>query len=100
MSYCGSCHKENGQGVKNIFPSLTNSKVVSGRKNNLLRKVIHGAQVEGQSTEKFDTRMSPFGFLTDEELAAILTYIRKEFGNGAGAISVAEIQKEKSVNQP
>jgi aldose sugar dehydrogenase len=94
-NYCGSCHKQTGEGVKGIFPALKGSKLVSGNKENLIRKVMFGAKVQGETNEKFDQKMSSFQFLKDEELANVLTYVRKKFG-GAGAVTIQDIKRSRN----
>jgi hypothetical protein len=44
--------------------------------------------------------MSPFHFLQNEELAAILNYVRKQFGKNASSVSIAEIQKVRTETKP
>ena len=53
-------------------------------------------QVEGQT---FNGVMPPNGFLTDEQVAQLLTYLRQNFGNFAGGVKpadVAEVRRDAS----
>ena len=40
--------------------------------------------------------MAANSFLTDQQIADVLTFIRNSFGNKAGAISVAEVKKQRA----
>lgn len=93
--YCGACHQKNGMGASGRFPTLA-SDWVSGDKIRLIHTVLQG--VEGDiivNNEKFNGTMPKHDFLKDEDVAMILTYIRKSFGNQADAVSVAEVKAER-----
>lgn len=90
-SYCLACHQADGSGVPQLNPPLINTGYVKGDKTrliNVLLKGLQGAEVEG---EIYDNPMPAFDYLTDEELAAVLTYIRSNFTNKASAIKKEEV---------
>ncbi len=73
---CAACHQANGEGVEGAFPSLTESDIVFGPKEEHIDLVLHG--VEG-------TTMAAFGEqLSDAEIAAVVTYERNAWGNEMG----------------
>ncbi|MCH7400715.1 PQQ-dependent sugar dehydrogenase [Belliella kenyensis] len=89
-SYCASCHKEDGTGVQDIFPSLISSEAVMGNKEPLIQIMLKGIE------NKENGQMMPsFSFMKDEELAAILTFIRQEWGNSAPPISANTITENR-----
>jgi glucose/arabinose dehydrogenase len=95
-SYCASCHKENGLGIENTFPPLAGAEQVTGESSKLIDIVLKG--FSGEITvkgKKYDQQMPAFNFLKDEEVANILTYIRKNFGNNSEAISPNDISKQR-----
>jgi hypothetical protein len=47
-------------------------------------------QVKGKP---FNNLMPQFGFLRDEELAQVLTYIRTQFNNNSSAVTVDEVKE-------
>ncbi len=65
------------------FPPLSHVNWVAGDKGRLIRAVLHGMQgpidING---ELYDEIMPAHDFLDDEELAALLTYLRKMYGSG------------------
>ncbi len=73
---CAACHQANGEGVPGTFPSLTESDIVFGSKEDHIDIVLHG---------KDGTSMAAFGEqLSDAEIAAVVTYERNAWGNELG----------------
>jgi mono/diheme cytochrome c family protein len=101
--YCVVCHQTTGLGVAGQFPPLVASEwvVPSGwhGDNHLVKVVLNGLQgpvvVKG---ENYNNAMAPWGgVLKDDQVAAVLTYIRNEWGNSAPPITpefVAKIREE------
>jgi mono/diheme cytochrome c family protein len=87
---CVTCHQANGQGQPGQFPPLAGSEFVVGdASNRLIAIVLKGlqgpVQVKGQA---FNNAMQPWeGQYTDQQLAAILSYVRSDFGNNAPEIA-------------
>lgn len=100
---CAVCHQQTGQGVPGSFPPLAGSEWVLGQEwhgdNHMVKIVIHGLQgpvtVKGQT---YNNTMAPWGsVLKDEQIAAVLTYIRSEWGNDAPPIGqefVAKVREQ------
>lgn len=73
---CAACHQANGEGMPPTFPSLTESDIVFGPKEDHINIVLHG---------KEGTGMAAFGEqLSDAEIAAVVTYERNAWGNELG----------------
>lgn len=70
---CASCHQSNGQGMPPVFPSLIGSKIVIGPILGHVGIVVHGKK--GTAMQSFSSQ------LTDEEIAAVVTYQRNSWGN-------------------
>lgn len=86
--YCSTCHLNDGNGDGNRYPPIAGSEWVSGNPRKLIELVLKG--MSGPITVKgkpFNGVMPPHDFLTDEQVAQILTYIRSEFKNNASPIS-------------
>ena len=106
---CVACHQANGKGIPGQFPPLIRTDwVLEPEPGRIIRAVLDGLSgpitVEGQS---YNGAMVPWrGGLTDEEIAAVLTYVRQnpEWGNKAPEVKperVKEVrEKTKSRNQP
>ncbi|MGE9268901.1 MAG: c-type cytochrome, partial [Verrucomicrobiales bacterium] len=98
-TYCGACHGNDGRGANDgQFPPLAGSGWVAGEPERAIQVVLHGLQgpvkVEGPDGElrDYDLVMPPQGgVLSDDQLAAILTYVRSAWGNEAGAVAAAQV---------
>jgi len=96
--YCGTCHQENGKGlVASGYPTLAETKWVLGSEERLIKltlKGLHGPiRVKGNEFPG-NVPMTPFeGLLDDEEIAAVLSYVRNRFGNRASEISPETVKR-------
>jgi len=106
---CAACHQVTGLGMAPVFPPLAGSEWVTGSEERLIRIVLHGLQgpikVKGVDYVGAMPAAGPgSGFnLNADKVAAVLTYVRKEFGNGAPPISaqkVAEIATKEGSRGP
>jgi glucose/arabinose dehydrogenase/mono/diheme cytochrome c family protein len=90
--YCGTCHQRDGQGASGRFPPLAGTTWVTGDKKRLIGIALNGlegpVEVNG---EQYDGAMPQHSFLSNEELANVLTYIRQSFGNKASAVTAEEV---------
>lgn len=94
---CALCHQLTGLGVPNQFPPLAGSEWVNAAgPNRIIRIVLNGlgGPVDVKGT-KWDAQMPPFGgAFTDEQIAAVVTFIRqnKEWGAGGGAVKPEQVK--------
>jgi len=94
---CVACHQANGQGSPGQFPSLVKSEWVNGPEpGRLIRFVLNGLNGPLVFQEQnFNGSMVPWkDSLTDEEIAAVLTYVRqnKEWGNNAPEVKPERVK--------
>ena len=99
-TYCMICHQATGQGLPNQFPPLTGSEwVLAKEPGRIIRLVLDGGQgpitVKGQQFPA-SSAMPPWKdiLLKDEDIAAVLTYIRgnKEWGNSASPVTTEQVK--------
>ena len=79
---CVACHQTNCQGIPGIFPALAGSDVVLNNKERNIEILMEGVQ---------GAAMNSFSYLSEVELAAVITYTRQSWGNkenGDGEIVV------------
>ncbi|WP_420320465.1 PQQ-dependent sugar dehydrogenase [Flagellimonas sp.] len=92
-TYCSACHQKDGGGATGRFPPIANTDWVTGDKERLIRIILEGMegsiQVHG---ETYNGVMPQHSFLSDEEIAEVLTYIRSNFENDASAIQPEEVE--------
>jgi mono/diheme cytochrome c family protein len=90
--HCLSCHQADGGGVPNMQPAIAGGSWVKGDPGALALFVMTGGFDSAQRKDSaVDNVMPPFAQLPDEELAAILTYIRQKFGGGASAVDATQV---------
>lgn len=96
---CAGCHGLNGEGVSPVAPPLANSSWVLGANSRLIRIVLHG--LEGP-IEVSGTRYEPpivmhdmpaLEVLDDGAIAAILNYIRRDWGHEADPVPPEEVAR-------
>lgn len=97
VTYCQVCHQPTGQGLPNQFPPLAGSEwVMAETPNRMVRLVLDGIQgpitVKGQP---FNAAMPPWrDILKDEEIAAVLTFVRgnQAWGNSASLVTPEQVK--------
>jgi mono/diheme cytochrome c family protein len=89
---CAVCHMADGRGVPNMQPDLTDSAVVKGDPRRLIDVILRGpAKVLPPDREKYHNTMPELSALSDAEIASVLSYVRKQFGGGARAVSASQV---------
>ena len=92
---CTACHGADGNGLPNLGPPLAGSEWVLGPVQNLIRIQLRG--LTGPITVKGveynpPAPMAPMSYQTDEQLAAVLTYVRNSFGNKASPVTPEQVK--------
>lgn len=88
---CIACHQPSGLGLAGVYPSLAASPVVLGDPAPLARWVIKGERPPGMPAGRFPTVMPQFGWMKAPDAAALLTYLRSNFGNAAPPVTAAAV---------
>lgn len=96
-AYCLACHQADGSGVPHLNPPLTATEWVSGPKPVLIQMILKGSkgkvEIDGDT---FTNAMPAQTFLTDQQIADVLTYVRNAFGNKASAVTPAEVKAQRA----
>ena len=98
VQHCASCHGQQGAGL-GPFPPLAGAEWVTGDEDTAIRILLHGLQGRIEVDDRIYNNVMPaFGRrLSDDETAALLSFVRSAWGNEAEAISsedVAEIRRQ------
>jgi mono/diheme cytochrome c family protein len=92
MKYCLACHQAPGSGVSGMYPTLQKTDWVNGDKSRLISLLLNGQQGEiTVNGQVFRGIMPTHQYLTDEQIADVLTYVRSNFGNTANAVLPEEV---------
>ncbi|HMI67502.1 MAG TPA: cytochrome c [Cyclobacteriaceae bacterium] len=88
---CLACHQADASGVPNLAPPLIKTSFVLGDKTKLINIILNGLKDVEIDGERYDNPMPAFDYLTDTEVADVLTYVRNNFGNKAGVVKAEEV---------
>jgi len=93
-SYCQNCHMEDGKGTPDVFPPVAKADYVKRPAKELIKIIL-----EGQSGEivvnktTYNGMMPAQSYLTDEQIADVLNYVRNSWGNKIpGTITPAQVK--------
>ena len=94
---CLACHQADGSGVPFLAPPLIEGIFVGGEKKKLIQimlKGLEGVEIKG---EHYANPMPAFDYLTDAEIADVLTYVRSNFKNAAGPVTEDDVRSVREV---
>ena len=92
VTYCVACHQADGKG-DGRFPPLMGSDWLSGDKRRLINVLLEG--LKGPITvngKPFDGVMPKQDFLSDADIARVLSYIKLNFNNESRSITVRDVR--------
>ena len=95
---CAACHQPTGLGIPGQFPPLAQSDyLASSPEDRIIGHVLHGLQ--GPVTvlgTTYNGQMPALAYLSDDEIAAVLTYVRASFGNHLSRIAPEQVAKVRA----
>ena len=99
-SHCATCHLTDGKGNTNVYPPLVGSPWVLGSEDRLIKMTLHGLwgkmKVNGKTYDpaRGVPPMTAFrSILKDEELAAVLTFVRNTWGNKGSKVEPEDVRR-------
>jgi mono/diheme cytochrome c family protein len=95
---CASCHGVQGEGKPPHWPPLANNQSIEMESAvNPIRMVLNGGYPPGTAGNPKPYGMPPFaGLLSDNEVAAVVSYIRTAWGNRGAPVSAREANELRS----
>jgi mono/diheme cytochrome c family protein len=94
---CAPCHRADGLGVPNAYPTLVGTRWVAGDPEVLIKVTLHGLQgpitVNGRP---WNAMMAPFQHLPDAQISAALTHARTSWGHAASPITASQVAKVRA----
>ncbi len=95
---CASCHGATGQGMPPNYPPLAgNQSIQMTSAVNAIRMVLNGGYAPGTAGNPMPYGMPPFAQrLSDDEVAAVVTYIRTSWGNRGEPVSARQANELRS----
>ncbi len=105
-AHCATCHQVHGNGMDPVYPTLVGSPWVTGDEDRLIKLTLHGLwgiiEVNGKVYDpaKGVPPMTAFGsLLKDDEVAAVLTYVRNSWGNKADPVKPETVKKVREATK-
>lgn len=103
QTICIACHGNNGQGTVPLGPPLASSEWVTGSESRLIRIVLQGVSgpisVNGTTYQPPNIQPEMPGLaagLNDEQIAGVLSYIRRSWGHTAEPVTPAQVAAVRS----
>jgi mono/diheme cytochrome c family protein len=90
---CIACHQADGHGIEHVYPSLAGSGVVNGDVSELAHWVIKGQRPATLPAGRFTSVMPQYGWLNNDDAAALLTHVRSSFGNHSAPVNRQDIAR-------
>lgn len=99
--YCLACHQADGNGVRNLFPPLAGNEKITGSPKDPITIVLFGLtgpiEVNGK---EYNQVMPAQDYLTDKQIADVLTFIRSTWGNKASSVKPEDVGKIRKAGKP
>jgi mono/diheme cytochrome c family protein len=96
---CAQCHKPTGLGQEGLAPPLLDSEWVLGPHERIVRIVLNGVQgpvnVNGRT---YHLEMPSLSALGDDDIASVLTYVRRAWDHDASPVDPASVKKIRQAN--
>ena len=83
--HCAQCHRTNGEGLPATFPALNKNPFVLGDPKPVIATVINGRQGNLGRMPSWKDK------LDDQQIAAVVTYLRQAWSNQAQAVTPAMV---------
>jgi mono/diheme cytochrome c family protein len=94
---CIACHQPHGLGQEGLAPPLVDTEWIQSSPERLSRMVLHGIRgkmmVKGQ---EYELDMPSLAVLDDDQIAAVLTYVRREWGHAYDPVDPATVKKARA----
>jgi len=98
MGICAGCHQPSGRGEDGKGPPLKTSPYVLGEEGWLVRVLMHGLGGEIKVMGKTWNQEMPALAGSDRDIAAVLTYIRREWGHTAEPVSEETVAGVRAIS--
>jgi mono/diheme cytochrome c family protein len=94
---CAACHGDRGQGVPGIYPALAGNRAVTlDNPANVVQMIRAGGFSPSTAGNPRPFGMPPFSqLLSNDEIAAVSTFIRQSWGNQAGEVTPLDVIRVK-----
>ncbi len=98
--HCAACHQRDGRGLAGTQPSIAGSTTAVGPADELIRWVMFGDRPATLAPHRGVVVMPAFAWLSDEDIAGVLTHVRRSFGNDAPPVEPGQVAAIRAAGKP
>jgi mono/diheme cytochrome c family protein len=97
---CAACHQPHGYGLDGLAPPLVDSDWVLGKPDVTARIILHGLGGPVKVGNRiWDLSMPPMGMLSDEDIAGVMTYVRREWEHNGSPVETKAVTTLRDQNK-
>lgn len=97
---CLACHQDRGQGQAGLAPPIAGSEWAAYSDQRLIRILLQGLRGKIKvNGDEYEMDMPALGVLTDEQIADVLTYIRRDWGHNYPPVSAATVKQVRQATE-
>ncbi len=94
-TFCQNCHMEDGKGQAGVFPPLAKSDYLAKPTKTLIENIMNGQTGEiVVNGKKYNGQMLPYNYLTDEQIADVINYMKNSWGNTSTSVVTPAMVKK------
>lgn len=95
ITYCLSCHADQGEGIEGVYPPLAKSDYMIADKNRAIRQVLYGTTGEiTVNGKKYNLEMTGVD-IGDTEISDVMNYILNSWGNKGGTTTPEHVAAQR-----
>ena len=96
LKNCFACHQMRGQGIPGVFPPLAGSDYLLADIDRAIRIVCEGLNGEITVNARRYAGVMPPAILQDEEVASVLNYVLRNWGNAGPEVTAERVKKVRA----
>jgi nitrite reductase (NO-forming) len=94
---CMSCHQPNGEGLSGVFPPLAGSDHLTRDQEKSITIILKGQNEEiTVKGTKYSVPMAAMNTLTDQQIADVLNYMGRSWGNQFNVVTPAQVKSKRN----
>lgn len=94
---CLSCHQVNGEGLSGVYPPLAKSNHLTKDQGKSITIILTGQHEEiNVNGVKYNIPMAAMNYLTDQQIADVLNYIGKSWGNEFNTVTPSQVKAKRN----
>jgi nitrite reductase (NO-forming) len=93
---CMSCHQPNGEGLSGVYPPLAGSDHLTKDQEKSISVILEGQNEEiTVKGTTYSVPMPAMNSLTDQQVADVLNYMGRSWGNQFNAVTPAQVKSKR-----